>query len=250
MKTEKDLLLGSFQNYFFIQTVNVANGIWNTDAVYDSDTYDNDIVILKLSTALTLGDDVQAACLPDADYSPSEGQVCIVSGWGTMEYGGTELPDTLKWVGVPVVTNDDCNSVYGGINDGKLCAGYTEGGKDSCQGDSGGPFVCDNDGNSVIAGVVSYGYGCATAGYPGVYARVTNYLEWIQANMGANGITVTDDGGDDDDSTSEGCLVDSWKGDGQCDDENNTAGCDYDGGDCCGDSVDTTYCSVCACLEA
>merc|ERR1712062_869730 len=34
-----------------------------------------------------------------------------------------------------------------------------------------------------------------------------------------------------------------------CDDGNNTPGCDYDGGDCCGDDVNTTYCSLCECME-
>merc|ERR550532_1704215 len=47
-----------------------------------------------------------------------------------------------------------------------------------------------------------------------------------------------------------GCQ-DMWIGDGHCDDDNNNAGCGYDGGDCCGDSteVDTAYCSICACLD-
>merc|ERR1711997_256971 len=46
-----------------------------------------------------------------------------------------------------------------------------------------------------------------------------------------------------------GCRVQSWKGDGFCDDINNVASCAFDGGDCCGSNVDRTYCSVCACLE-
>jgi len=46
-----------------------------------------------------------------------------------------------------------------------------------------------------------------------------------------------------------GCAVPSWKGDGYCDDNNNNAGCDYDGGDCCGNNVDTTYCNTCQCLD-
>ena len=29
----------------------------------------------------------------------------------------------------------------------------------------------------------------------------------------------------------------SWIGDGFCDDDTNNAACEYDGGDCCGDSV-------------
>jgi len=63
-----------------------------------------------------------------------------------------------------------------------ICAGLSQGGKDSCQGDSGGPMVTlENDKYSVI-GVVSWGRGCALAGYPGVYARVTQVLDWINTN--------------------------------------------------------------------
>ena len=39
------------------------------------------------------------------------------------------------------------------------------------------------------------------------------------------------------------------KGDGECDDTNNNCGCDWDGGDCCGNNVNSTYCSQCACLD-
>ena len=36
-------------------------------------------------------------------------------------------------------------------------------------------------------------------------------------------------------------------GDGFCHDEINNAGCNYDGGDCCGSCVVTSYCSECDC---
>merc|ERR1711962_689734 len=49
--------------------------------------------------------------------------------------------------------------------------------------------------------------------------------------------------------STEGCQVELDKGDGKCDDYNNNAGCDYDGGDCCGSNVNTYYCTICECKE-
>merc|ERR1711881_252261 len=48
---------------------------------------------------------------------------------------------------------------------------------------------------------------------------------------------------------SDACGSPQWQGDNYCDDENNNAGCGYDGGDCCGDDVNTQYCSACECLD-
>merc|ERR1712107_535381 len=60
-----------------------------------------------------------------------------------------------------------------------MCAGFQAGGKDSCQGDSGGPFMCGNQ----LSGVVSWGYGCANAGYPGVYTQTSYFLHWIKKHI-------------------------------------------------------------------
>ena len=43
--------------------------------------------------------------------------------------------------------------------------------------------------------------------------------------------------------------VEDWVGDGWCDDGNNNAECTFDGGDCCGDDVKTTFCTDCLCLQ-
>ena len=67
-----------------------------------------------------------------------------------------------------------------------VCAGDSNGGKDSCQGDSGGPLICSDNGLSVLTGLVSFGYQCGLAKFPGVYTRMTSYLEWVKGTMESN----------------------------------------------------------------
>ena len=57
------------------------------------------------------------------------------------------------------------------------------GGKDTCQGDSGGGLYSydSNIQRYVVVGITSYGYGCAEAGYPGIYTRISYFYNWIMA---------------------------------------------------------------------
>ena len=50
---------------------------------------------------------------------------------------------------------------------------------DSCYGDSGGPLIADVNAELQLAGVVSWGIGCGQPGYPGVYTRMSMYMEWV-----------------------------------------------------------------------
>lgn len=101
----------------------------------------------------------------------------LITGWGTTETG--KLPLRLRKVSVPIISRPSCNEAYrevGGIPQWEICAGVAKGGKDSCQGDSGGPFVV----NGKLVGIVSWGMGCGTPKYPGVYTDVSHYGSWIK----------------------------------------------------------------------
>ena len=84
---------------------------------------------------------------------------------------------------VPIVDDATCQSLFAlGHEDGEFCAGNSSGGVDSCQGDSGGPIIVDH-GTQTLIGVVSWGYGCADAGYYGVYADVAFHDAWIRSYL-------------------------------------------------------------------
>ncbi|XP_025998839.1 plasminogen-like isoform X5 [Astatotilapia calliptera] len=146
-----------------------------------------DIALLKLERPVLINDKVQPACLPEKDYIVPSGTECYVTGWG--ETQGTGGDGTLKEAGFPVIENRVCNRpayLNGRVKDHEMCAGNIEGGTDSCQGDSGGPLVCYSQNRFVLQGVTSWGLGCANAMKPGVYARVSKFVDWIDRTIKTN----------------------------------------------------------------
>ncbi|EDU44173.1 Trypsin [Pyrenophora tritici-repentis] len=145
---------------------------------YRSSSQDYDIAIWKLSSSIPTSSTIGYVGLPASGSDPAAGATVTVAGWGTLSSGGSS-PNALYKVSVPVVSRTSCRSSYGSssITNNMVCAGLTNGGKDSCQGDSGGPLV---DASKTLVGVVSFGQGCALPGYPGVYSRVSTLLSFIQ----------------------------------------------------------------------
>nr|UXG19121.1 clip-domain serine protease [Nilaparvata lugens] len=145
----------------------------------------NDIAVMVLDRPVRKSKYVIPVCLPPKHLRDEAfvGQSPTVVGWGTTYYGGKEST-IQRQAALPVWKNDDCDRTYfQPITDNFICAGYKEGGKDACQGDSGGPLMLKKDAHWIQIGIVSFGNKCGEPGYPGVYTRVTQYLDWIDSNM-------------------------------------------------------------------
>ncbi len=154
---------------------------------YNAATSNSDIALLRLVSPVTLGGSgatkTQAIPLVPSSIGALVGIDSWVTGWGNTE-SVPQWPTELREVSVPIISNSVCNNAshYNGeITANMLCAGFDAGGKDSCQGDSGGPLVIDNGGQWQLAGVVSWGYGCAEPYLPGVYTRVSKFTTWVNS---------------------------------------------------------------------
>uniref|UniRef100_A0A336MTC0 CSON006469 protein n=1 Tax=Culicoides sonorensis TaxID=179676 RepID=A0A336MTC0_CULSO len=144
----------------------------------------NDIAILVLEENVRKNKFVIPVCLPQPTLKKSRlpGRRATVVGWGTTYYGGKES-NIQRQALLPIWRNEDCNRAYfQPITDNFLCAGYSEGGVDACQGDSGGPLMMEIDSRWTQLGIVSFGNKCGEPSYPGVYTRISEYLDWIKEN--------------------------------------------------------------------
>lgn len=129
---------------------------------------------------------VQTICLPEDGIIFEEGHMCDISGWGRMNEAETDYATVLQQAIVPIVSDNKCSSpeVYGSdLSENMICAGYFECDRDACQGDSGGPLACQQDKISYLYGIVSWGDGCGRVNKPGVYTKVSNYIQWINSKI-------------------------------------------------------------------
>merc|ERR1712042_26714 len=153
---------------------------------YNTRNIDYDFSILTLCEDVQFSTDISPACLPTTSTTNYDNKQAVVSGWGTLSTGGT-TPSVLHEATVKTMSNSQCTSSSTSysrwdITDRMICASAP--GKDACQGDSGGPLVTrESGGFYTLIGVVSWGFGCADARAPGVYARVTSQLSWINSNV-------------------------------------------------------------------
>ncbi|OCT73580.1 trypsin [Xenopus laevis] len=147
---------------------------------YDSVTYDNDIMLLKLNAPAKLNKYVQTISIGCPEVS--SGTECTIAGWGSTTSIVETYPNILHCGTVTTETQDECQRLHSDlkITDNMLCASIAGETMDTCYGDSGGSLVC----NSVVHGVTSFGHTtCGTGTKPGVYTKVCKYRDWIRKTV-------------------------------------------------------------------
>jgi trypsin len=157
--------------------------IWRPHPNYNRRTMSHDYALVKVDSDFDFNNCVGAACLPSGDVAV--GAKCWITGWGTLRAGGRQ-PNVLMEAEVTTRATSDCGSYSSSqLDDSMLCAQGRRNGLivDACQGDSGGPLVCESKGEWTLHGATSWGRGCASAAYPGIWSRVNFVMDWVNANM-------------------------------------------------------------------
>jgi len=150
---------------------------------YNHTTKVGDLSLVKFNLEEGVSSPAEPIPLCAKSFVP-QGRTCAVSGFGHEKSKASKASHTLLEVKVTVVHDDQCGKMLDRFpwdpqNHTMICAGGED--KDACQGDSGGPMVCRDDaGRQCLAGVISWGVGCATQGIPGVYVNVRHYIDWIK----------------------------------------------------------------------
>ncbi|KAL1501658.1 hypothetical protein ABEB36_006950 [Hypothenemus hampei] len=173
-----------------VQEVSVEKIIAHPD--FSRQNLRNDIGLIRVSTIHFNEENIRPICLPQDDEKTKLFDAVYVAGWGVIDSVTRVSSNVLQKVRLPIASKANCSAAYRENNiqiiDSQLCAGGVDE-RDSCSGDSGGPMMVPTIREQinivfVQQGVVSFGMTfCGTPGFPGVYTRVSYFMDWILDNM-------------------------------------------------------------------
>uniref|UniRef100_A0A1I8PMJ0 Peptidase S1 domain-containing protein n=1 Tax=Stomoxys calcitrans TaxID=35570 RepID=A0A1I8PMJ0_STOCA len=153
--------------------------VYLVEKIIEHENSDIDIALLHLSSNLKFNELTLDRVIL-ATEQPKAGEKAWVAGWGLLSEFEANFDDNLKAIQVPIMDLSECRKAYfwTEVKHTELCAGFMKGGVDACQGDAGSPLMVKDK----MVGLVSWGYGCARPGNPGVYTNVVMLRDWITEN--------------------------------------------------------------------
>uniref|UniRef100_A0A8C0AU34 Peptidase S1 domain-containing protein n=1 Tax=Buteo japonicus TaxID=224669 RepID=A0A8C0AU34_9AVES len=155
---------------------------------FKRETFENDIALFELDSAVRYSDYIQPICLPPSTVRiATRNSINILPFYMLSSIKGKTSP-VLKDAQVEIIPSSVCNSsdAYEGlVSNNMICAGSRSGGTDTCQGDSGGPLACYHPSTNkyYLIGIASFGVGCGRPKFPGIYVRLSQYRRWIKSEL-------------------------------------------------------------------
>lgn len=156
----------------------------------NSSTWENNLALIKLKTPVTFSNNIMPIPLPEAgqDLGEKVGTKGVVAGWGWSVV--LSFADKLKFLTVPVVSQEDCKKEYKEVDedeplvdDRTFCTGATEFSENVCVGDEGGALaILDKDNKVYAAGLLSYDKNCQVEKYA-IFTKLSAYMPWINSVM-------------------------------------------------------------------
>lgn len=141
------------------------------------------LVMLKLERPVTLNTRVALICLPPERYIVPPDTECEIAGWGDTQGTGNE--NVLKVAKFHIISNEECNQGSTKIRalDSEICTRPLPMEVGACEGDYGGPLACMTHECWVLEGVIIPARGCGKKNVPGVFTRISLYVDWINKVM-------------------------------------------------------------------
>ncbi|KOB72494.1 Hemolymph proteinase 9 [Operophtera brumata] len=151
-----------------------------------------DIALMELAYEVHFTYRMKPACLWNRPDNGDFGKEASLTGWGVLAQGSLDISPHLQAADVDIIDSKQCDELlenthnrhWTGLMENQLCAGRLEGG-----GDSGGPlqfrkplFSSGQEKIYYVIGVTSFGIGCALPNHPGIYTRVSSFIEWIEGH--------------------------------------------------------------------
>lgn len=148
---------------------------------YDPVSGDYDYALLLLAFPVELDEYARVVDEATMEGVGTEGRIL---GWGVTQEDPPVYPTKLQEGTVDIVDRDQANSpgLYEGTLTERMLAAAGEGfATDGCSGDSGGPLLVPDrrPGKWRVAGLISFGVGCANEPFPGIYSRLFVVRNWI-----------------------------------------------------------------------